>query len=243
MQEKVWIQRNSGIKKASPVITLNTTLILTNAIYFKGEWLTQFEKENTTDDDFYISPDKTIKAPMMRLMSNLKFEKFSGFSAVELPYEGNDLAMIILLPEEVGGLAKLERNLTNDNEKKWINKLAGSHKSEIFVNLPKFKSSSEFELSKILTGMGMPSAFSLSSADFSGMTGRKNIFINKLIHKDFLDVNEEGTEAAVVTAARTDLITAKRPQTFLADHPFVFLIHDRQTGSILFIGRIIDPTK
>ena len=221
-----------------------TTLVLCNAIYFKGNWLVQFDKKRTKKDNFYISPDKTIKVAMMNQESRYKYKDFGSFSAIELPYEGNDLSMIVFLPKEIDGLAEFEKNLTNSNVKAWIDRLTASYKSEIFVSLPEFKTTCEFELSKILSDMGMPSAFSLPPADFSGMTGRKDLFISKVIHKAFVDVNEEGTEAAAATAVvMLWLKGASRPLMFRANHPFVFLIRENQTGSILFIGRIIDPTK
>ena len=217
-----------------------TTLVLCNAIYFKGYWLSRFDKKRTIDADFYISPDKTIKVPMMSQKSKFKYRSFDNFSAIELPYEGNDLSMIVFLPKEADGLAGFERNLTNDNVKNWIGKLSKSYKQEILVNLPKFKTTSEFELSKILSDMGMPHAF--VNADFSGMTGKKDLFISKVIHKAFVDVNEEGTEAAAATAV-VMLKAISKPLIFRANHPFVFLIRENKTGSILFIGRIIDPNK
>ncbi len=222
-----------------------TRLVLCNAIYFKGNWLVQFDKKRTKKDKFYISPDKTIKVAMMNQESRYKYKDFGSFSAIELPYEGNDLSMIIFLPKEIDGLAEFEKNLTNSNVKAWIDRLTASYKSKIFVILPIFKTTCEFELSKILSDMGMQNAFSPTLADFSGMTGRKNLFISKVIHKAFVDVNEEGTEAAAATAVLMQLGVAgiSRPLMFRANHPFVFLIRENQTGSILFIGRIIDPTK
>lgn len=217
-----------------------TTLVLCNAIYFKGDWLSQFDKTRTMDADFYISPDNAIKVPMMSQKSKFKFGDFGNFNAIELPYEGNDLSMIVLLPKEIDGLAELERNLTNDNVGNWIDKLSNSYKSEILVSLPKFKTTSEFELAAALAEMGMPHAF--AGADFSGMTGKKDLFISKVIHKAFVDVNEEGTEAAAATAVVMER-GVSRTLLFRADHPFVFLIRENKTGSILFIGRIVDPTK
>ncbi len=217
-----------------------TTLALCNAIYFRGDWLSQFDKKRTMDADFYISTDRTIKVPMMNQKSKFKFKDFSDFSAIELLYEGNDLSMIIFLPKEIDGLAELERNLTNDNVKNWIDKLSNSYESEILVSLPKFKTTCEFELENVLGEMGMPHAF--AGADFSGMTGKKDLFISKVIHKAFVDVNEEGTEAAAATAVVVEK-GISRPLTFQANHPFVFLIPENQTGSILFVGRIVDPTE
>jgi len=217
-----------------------TTLVLCNAIYFKGDWMSQFDKKRTIDSDFYTSSDKAIKVSMMSQKTKFKYNDFGDFSAIELPYEGNDLSMIIFLPKEIDGIAEFERNLTNDNVKNWIDRLSNSYESEILVSLPKFKTTCEFELADILAEMGMPHAF--AGADFSGMTGKKDLFISKVIHKAFVDVNEEGTEAAAATAVVMEK-GISRSLRFRADHPFVFLIRENQTGSILFIGKIADPTK
>lgn len=229
------------IKKG--MLTPLTTLVLCNAIYFKGDWLSQFDKEKTADADFYISLKKTIKVPLMSQKSEFKFKDFGSFSAIELSYEGNDLSMIIFLPKKVDGLVDLEQSLTDDRVKNWIDELLKSYRREIFVSLPKFKTTCEFQLAKVLAEMGMSNAFLLPPANFSGMTGRKDLFISEVIHKAFVDVNEEGTEAAAATAVVMQSLAISRPLTFRADHPFVFLICENQTGSTLFIGRIVDPTK
>jgi len=243
----IWVENKTQQKIKESIkrgmIDPLTTLVLCNAIYFKGNWVNQFDKKRTMDADFYISSDNAIKVPMMSKKSEFKFKDFGSFSAIELPYEGNDLSMIIFLPKEVDGLAGFEENLTNDSVKAWINKLIASYKSEILIHLPKFKATCEFELSKILSDMGMPSAFSLPPADFSGMTGKKDLFISKVIHKAFVDVNEEGTEAAAATAVVMEQLSVSKPLIFRANHPFVFLIRENKTESILFIGRIVDPTK
>ena len=220
-----------------------TRLVLCNAIYFKGDWLRQFDTTRTVDADFYVSPDKTIIVPMMSQKSNFRYKDFDKFCALELPYEGNDLSMIIFLPNEIDGLNAFEKDLTNDTVKIWIDELVGSHESEVLVSIPKFKTTCEFELSETLYDMGMPSAFSHLAADFSGMTGTKDLFISKVIHKAYVDVNEEGTEAAAATAVVMMRGVAVMPLIFRADHPFVFLIRENHTGSILFIGRIVDPIE
>ena len=182
----------------------------------------------------------------MRQESEFKLKDFGNFSAIELPYEDNDLSMIIFLPKSANGLAELETQLTSVNVEKWLNTLAGIRKREVSIFLPKFKTTSEFELSDILGAMGMQDAFSDQLADFSGMTGKKDLFISKVIHKAFVNVNEEGTEAAAVTVDMMRLsvsasVSIGMPLIFQADHPFVFLIRENKTGSILFIGRIVDP--
>lgn len=225
------------------IIERLTRLVLCNAIYFKGNWLSQFDKKKTAEADFHISSNKTIKVPLMNQKSGFRFKNFGNFSAIELPYEGNDLSMIIFLPKEVDGLPALEQKLTEDSVKNWLDELSKSYKQEIFVSLPKFKTTCEFQLGEVLAEMGMPGAFSLPPANFSGMTGKKDLFISNVIHKAFVDVNEEGTEAAAATAVVMKRIAISRPLTFRADHPFIFLIRENQTEGILFIGRIIDPTK
>ena len=219
-----------------------TKLVLCNAIHFKGDWLSQFEKNNTVNDTFYVSPAKTIRVPTMSQESKFKFKDFGDFSAIELPYRGEGLSMVIFMPKEIDGLTEFEKSLTGNNVKKWIDTLYNSNESEIFVRLPKFKTTCEFELAEVLSDMGMPGAFSLPPADFSGMTGIKDLFISRVIHKAFVDVNEEGTEAAAATAVIMEKGISK-VLVFKADHPFVFLIRENKTGNILFIGRIVDPTK
>lgn len=240
----IWVedktQRNIRELIKPGMIDSSTTLVLCNAIYFKGDWLSPFDEKGTADADFYVSPDKIIKVPMMSQESIFKLEDFNDFSAIELPYEGSDLSMIVFLPKEIDGLAELERNLTNDNVKNWIAKLSNSRESEVRVALPKFETSCKFELAGVLAEMGMPHAF--VSADFSGMTGKRDLFVSKVIHKAFVDVNEEGTEAAAATAM-WEARSISRSPTFRADHPFVFMIRENQTGSILFLGRVVDPTK
>ncbi len=242
-----WVEKKTHDKIKElikpPMLDSLTRLVLCNAIYFKGNWLSQFDSTKTTKTDFYVSPDKTIKVPMMSQRSDFRYKDFDKFCALELPYDGNDLSMIIFLPNEIDGLDEFEKDLTNDTVKIWIDELMGSHESEVLVSIPKFKTTCEFELSNTLYGMGMPSAFSLPPADFSGMTGTKDLFISKVIHKAYVDVNEEGTEAAAATAVVMMKSVAVKPLIFRADHPFVFLIRENQTGSILFIGRIIDPTE
>lgn len=216
-----------------------TALVLCNAIYFKGNWFSQFEKERTRDADFFVAPEKTVQVSMMNQSTDVKFRRFDGFSAIELPYTGNALSMVVFLPEQQDGLAVFEDQLKQETVMAWLADLANTSPSEVSISLPKFKTTCEFELSSALAEMGMPRAF--SDADFSGMTGRKDLFISKVVHKAFVDVNEEGTEAAAATAVIMDKASI-RPLTFRGDHPFVFLIRDNATGSMLFAGRIVDPT-
>lgn len=221
------------------VLNSLTRLVLTNAIYFKGRWESQFKKSRTKESPFWLSIDKSVEVPMMTQKRQFKYMESESVQILELPYVGDDLAMIVLLPRKIDGLAQLEADLSVENLNMWIDHL---RKKEVSVFLPKFKMTSQFRLSETLASMGMPDAFG-GNADFSGIDGTKDLFISAVIHKAFVDVNEEGTEAAAATAAVISLTSAPStpPPTFRADHPFVFLIRDNRSGSILFVGRIVNP--
>jgi serpin B len=243
-----WIeeQTQDKIKNliASPDAVREARLVLTNAVYFKGEWQDQFKKYLTKDDDFHLSATRAIKAPLMRQENGFKYLAADDLQLLELPYGGGSLSMVVLLPQKVDGLSQLEAKLSAGNLQKWL----GSAKSEqVMVFLPKFKTTATFDLTGTLKSMGMASAFNPGSADFSGMTGSKDLYVSSVIHKAFVDVNEEGTEAAAATAiimAPTAVVVKpKAPPVFRADHPFVFLIRDNRNGAILFLGRITDPTR
>ncbi len=152
-------------------------------------------------------------------------------------YGDGDFSMVVLQPKEIDGLADLEANLTYKNLQKWTGSL---RKLEVKVTLPKFKTTSQFEMNNTLKEMGMTSAFDANVADFSGMNGDTNLFISAVVHKAFVDVNEEGTEA---TGVVVEIESFQAPSVFRADHPFVFMIRDNHNGSILFLGRITNPLK
>jgi serpin B len=219
-----------------------TRLVLVNAIYFKGNWESQFKPERTKNAPFYVSPDKSVQVPMMTQKREFRYAEIERLKVLELPYEGGELSMIILLPSRADGIRKLESNLTVENLKQWKHRL---RKREVLVFLPKFTMTSTFRLDKTLVSMGMVDAFNDSKANFAGMDGRPDwLYIGAVLHKAFVDVNEEGTEAAAATAVvmKARAMPAP-PPTFRADHPFLFLICENQTGSILFMGRVNDPTK
>jgi serpin B len=222
----------------------STRLVLTNAIYFKGDWQTQFDKAQTKDEDFHLSSTQTKKAPLMHREGSFNYFNGGTFQLLEIPYQSNELSMIIFLPNDPGGLPALEQSLTASNTQQWIRQLGTTPK--VIVTMPKFKTTQQFELVGTLAAMGMPQAFR-PSADFSGMTGNREFFISAVIHKAYIDVNEEGTEAAAATAVTMRAMAARAPNpaptpVFHADHPFVFLIRDRRSNSILFMGRMADPT-
>ncbi|OGR17451.1 MAG: hypothetical protein A2X81_02150 [Desulfobacterales bacterium GWB2_56_26] len=218
-----------------------TRLVLVNAIYFKGIWADQFKAENTKEMPFHVTAARTIRAPMMSRQLECRYASLPELDILELPYVGGGLAMIVLLPKEIDGVRKVESELSADNLARWLGALS---QREVQVFLPKFKTTSRFSLNDTLSTMGMIDAFSEARADFSGMDGRPGwLYIGAVIHQAFVEVNEEGTEAAAATAVvmRTQAIGAP-PPTFRADHPFVFLIQEKQTGSILFAGRVTDPS-
>ncbi len=220
----------------------DTRLVLTNAIYFKGDWEMQFDKAQTKNEDFHLSPAQTTTAPLMHREGRFNYFDGGTFQILEIPYKSKELSMIIFLPKDTGGLSALEPSLTSSNLQQWLGKLASVPK--VIVTIPKFKMTQQFELGSTLSAMGMPQAFS-GSADFSGMTGHRDFAISAVIHKAYVDVNEEGTEAAAATAVTMRALAMRAPEgpppVFRADHPFVFMIRDNRSDSILFMGRMADP--
>jgi serpin B len=226
-------------------VTAETRLVITNAIYFKGTWQTQFEKSQTENEDFHLTASQTVTAPLMHINGGYSYFNGGSFQALSIPYKSGDLAMFVLLPNDTEGLAALEQQLTADNLAAWISKLQLARK--VNLTLPKFKLTQQFVLNDALAAMGMRAAFSPQNADFSGMTRNRSLWISDVIHKAFVDVDEEGTEAAAATGIGFRA-TAMMPETnppieFRADHPFLFLIRDTRSGAILFMGRVTDPTK
>ena len=224
------------------VLDTMTRLVLTNAIYFKGQWLREFPKDATRDEDFFVTPEeKKVTAPMMHQTEEFGYFEGPDFQALELSYKGEDLAMLVLLPKERDGLVGLEKALSAEKVADTVAKL---RKQKVIVALPKFKTTAEFTLNEPLIALGMGDAFNPGKADFSGMNGRKDLFISAVVHKAFVDVSEEGTEAAAATGVVMALTALPEPPpVFRADHPFLHLIRDRQSGAILFLGRLTDPTR
>lgn len=223
-----------------------TRLVITNAIYFKGFWLEQFDKNYTEAEDFRIRPTNKIKVQMMHLPSeeaNFNYGETGNLQILELPYEGDNLSMLILLPKK-DDLMAVEESLDSEKLYEWRNLLRNE---KVSVFLPKFKFETKYFMAQSLKEMGMAHAFNPWKADFSGMTGSKELYIGEVIHQAFVEVNEKGTEAAAATAVAGFELSMDMPQEppkiFRANHPFIFIIQDRGTGNILFIGRVNDPTK
>jgi serpin B len=227
---------------APGVLNPRTRLVLVNAIYFKGNWVNQFKKSKTAPAPFTTAPGQTTQAGFMNLVARFNYAETDNLQLLELPYAGGDLSMVVLLPREPDGLKALEDQLSEEKLDLWLGQAS---RQEVDVLLPKFKTTGQFELSQTLAAMGMTDAFS-TRADFSGMDGARDLFISAVIHKAFVEVNEEGTEAAAATGVAVGAMAVMRPianVVFRADHPFVFLIRDVHSGSILFLGRVTDPTR
>jgi serpin B len=239
-----WVEEktNQKIKDLIPKDALDamTRLVLTNAIYFKGDWAVQFPKDNTKDTPFYINKNDTLNVPMMYHKEKFKFADCGEVLLLELPYQGQSLSMLVLLPKKVDGIGELEKTLSAEQVRLWQKKM---FRREVMVYLPRFKMTSEFALADTLKDMGMTDAFS-DAADFSGMAKTDPLFISAVVHKAFVEVNEKGTEAAAATGITVGLTAMPAPPPmFCADHPFIFMIQDNSTNSILFIGRVADPTQ
>lgn len=239
-----WVEdkTNQKIKDLIPSGLLNamTRLVLVNAIYFKGNWTSPFKAEATKEAPFRLPSGQTVQAPLMFQKKHFGYGENDEMQMLELPYAGDDLSMLALLPRKADGLAALENNLTPANLAKWT---AAMWSPDVKVYLPKFKMTCRFGLNDTLRAMGITDAFDAGKADFSGMDGGRNLFISAAVHKAFVEVNEQGTEAAAATGIAMVLTALPRPPIeFRADHPFIFLIRERSTGSILFLGRVTNPT-
>lgn len=240
-------QTKDKIKDLIPQGTLNnlTRLVLTNAIYFKGEWIWQFDKKNTKDEEFNISLLKKVKTPLMHLdneKTSFQYAETPEMQAIELPYKGDGLSMLIILPKT--NLGNFENSISLDKLNEWKSLMKDEKVEHIYI--PKFKFDTKYFMVDALSKMGMPNPFS-PQADFSGMDGAKNLYISDVIHQAFVQVDEQGTEAAAATAVIMEfemaIVDQNKPIIFRADHPFLFIIQQKSTGNILFMGRVIDPSK
>ena len=230
------------------VLSSDARLLLTDAIYFKSDWQTQFRKDETKDGEFILSPIRQVIAPMMHQSGRFNYLEGDTFRALELPYERSEVSLLVFLPNRYDGLSDFERSLNASNVRQWLSQLRPVPK--VILALPRFKINQEFELRETLGTMGMRTAFSQSTANFSGISGDRKLFLSAIIHKTFVELNEEGTEAAAASevfgvAGMIGLggVAEEPPIPFTVDHPFIFLIRDNHSGSILFMGRVADPTK
>jgi serpin B len=216
-----------------------TRLILANAVYFNGSWAHPFEKSNTHDADFHRADKSTIKVSMMSQTEHCFYADLEKLKVLKLPYKGDSMSLVVLLPKQIDGLAELEATLT---QKEWNKSIEAAAATQVRVFIPKFKIESDFKLNNALASLGMISAFQEGQADLSGMNGKRDLYISWVIHKAMIEVSEEGTEAAAATAVGIEKSSAPAPPPapppeFRADHPFLFALRDEQTGDLLFIGR------
>lgn len=242
-------QTNDKIKDLIPsgFLTRDTKLVLTNAIYFKGDWVKQFNEEDTIEQEFRIGAGESIKTPMMRRSDEeawFNYTETSDFQMIELPYSGDDLSMLIILPKK-DDLKDLEKSITSEEITKWKSSLI---EQRVIIYIPKFKFETKYFIKDSLIEMGMPTAFS-DDADFTGMEDNpyEDLKIDQVIHQAFIELDEKGTEAAAATAVEMSSVTSVEsgPEipVFMADHPFIFIIQEKRTGSILFLGRVVDPSR
>lgn len=241
-----WVERKTKkrIKDLLPEDSLCslTRLVLTNAIYFKGDWARPFRKESTYDAPFTLLDGRERNVPTMHQTGHFAYGETDGLQLLKLPYKGNDLSMVILLPKKKDGLPNVEKKLTPANLAAWLCNINKSR--EVRVSFPKFRIDFTPQLVEALKALGMTDAFDeTGKADFSGMDGTKWLYISGIFHKAFIQVDEKGTEAAAATAVVTKARAAmpSRMTVFNADHPFLFLLRHEKTGAILFLGRVVEP--
>jgi serpin B len=245
----VWVKKQTRDKIVdlipSGMLLPSTRLVLTNAIYFEGSWSSEFSKGATKETPFHLTANDKIDVLTMEQREGFPYTEDADAQVLAMPYGGHELSMVVVLPKKVDGLAELEGKLTHDRFTDWTRRLRGGRPVETY--LPKFKMRSEFMLSGTLRSMGMTSAFS-DSADFSAMSKSEDLMISEVVHQAFVDVDEEGTEAAAATAVLVAPTAAPfehyeppKPIIFRADHPFLFVIRDDRTGAVLFMGRVQRP--
>lgn len=255
-----WVSKNTNnkIKKiVSPdMFSSSTRAILTNAIYFKGKWKHQFDKTHTKFEDFTVGSGQKIKVPMMKLIDNnlnFNYAESDGIQILEMPYQGDKISMLVLLPkikmsnriynkDEIQSqsinISQLQSILSPVKLHKWINKMKPE---SVHIYIPKFTFKTSYSLNDHLKNLNLSLPFS-SRADFSGMDGTQMLYINKILHKAYIDVSEEGTEAAAATSVSVDSLSVNYIREFKANHPFIFLILEKKTGNILFMGKVNNPT-
>lgn len=245
----VYDETQEKIKDLLPegVLSSDTRMVLVNAIYFKADWLSQFDANDTYDSPFHLLDGTDVSVKMMNQGTSMPYYQGHGFQAVELPYASDpsstlreSAAMDILVPDE-GNFEAFESSLNSDLFNEAIN---GMQPASMMLSLPKFTYESQFNLSDALKSMGMVDAFDPDNADFSGMTAQNDLFISNVIHKAFVAVDEEGTEAAAATAVIMDTTSAPMFEvTLTIDRPFIFIIRDKPSGQVLFIGRVLNPAQ
>jgi serpin B len=209
-------------------------MVITNAVYMKEEWASLFTPENTVQRPFQVSAGETVQVPMMYQMLSVEHLLTDDLQIIRLPFAGNKTSMVLLVPRN--SLAELEKNLSADNLEKWLGSL---QEDKVGIFIPRFKMTSRFALKECLKALGMTDAFSGKKADFSGMTGDRGLYIDEVIHQAGIEIDENGAEAAAGSAVPMK----KGGWAFFASRPFLFFIQDNGTGSMLFMGRLVNPSK
>jgi len=221
------------------LIDITTTLVLTNAIYFNAAWQYPFSEDMTDDGLFYLLNGEQVTVPMMKQTETSGYGEGEAYQVVEMPYDGRELSMLILLPRS-GEFKSFESSLDSKRIEAIVR---GLENRRVSLTMPKFEFDSEFSLKETLSAMGMPIAFSGGDADFSGITGSRDLWIADVIHKAFISLDEEGTEAAAATVVvMPRLSIPEEPVEFNVDCPFIFLIRDIETEAIVFVGRVVNPS-
>ena len=240
-----WAADNTN-NKITEVITPNdvddlTAMVINNAIYFKGTWLTQFLPENTKESDFWISETNNVTTNFMNMKDYFNYTKSDGAQVLKMPYKGDRLSMLVILPDERHGIKQLEENLSAEQIEKWKQEL---HSTDVSISMPKFKMNTNYDLIPPLKDLGISDVFNRELSNLTGIadTGDNRLFVTGANQAAFVDVNEEGTEAAAVTTIIAEIVSVPPPpEYFIADHPFIFIIQDDESGTILFMGRMYYP--
>jgi serpin B len=226
----------------SGMLSPDMRLVITNAVYFRANWAIPFLEEATREDWFHISASKAVRAKLMSTTQWLGYATVGDAQVLEVRYAGR-MSMIIALPRGKNGLAQVERTMNDKTIASWVNALK---MTRVKLTLPRFTMTSSYKLRTILESMGIRSAFDWRTADFSGIDGTRELSLDQVLHKAFVAVDERGTEAAAATALGMRIGGLAPPPTppveFRADHPFVFIVQDVNAGSVLFMGRVVEPT-
>jgi serpin B len=219
-------------------ISNDTKLVITNAIYFKGDWEDQFDKKETEEQDFHIDDNETVQVPMMKKTDGeYRYYEDDAVQVIEMPYKGEEVLMTVILPRE-NNLSVIEENITLEDIEVRKTK---AYKQEVDVYFPKFELETDYSLKNYLEALGMTRSFN-DKADFSGINGARTLFIGRVVHSAYITVDEEGTEAAAATGVEMlEMSMPEGKKEFRADHPFIFIIQEKN-GNILFMGRVVNPT-
>lgn len=236
-----WIEDNTNglIKKMIEKLNDNTVMLLINAIYFKGKWKSQFDESKTIQMPFYKSAGNQINVPMMKQKTDFSVYEGNGFVLAEFPYGQGNFVMDVILPDEQGGLSNTIASVSDDSFTAWLSQM---NERETDVSFPRFKYGFKKTLKDVLTDMGMGIAFT-DGADLSNITDQYDLLINEVTHQTFIETNEEGTEAAAATVVDIGIVSMPPAAlVFKMDHPFIYIIRETTTNSIISMGRVVDPS-